>query len=186
MRQFLILTAAVAALGFGATAFAQPAPQGVDVNVSIGPSLQKHADDFGARELNDISKDLGDSVRHAVSRSRADRPVRVELVIEDAVPNRPTFAQLSRTPGLSLRSIGVGGARISGVATYADGSQRPIREQFYETDLREERGASTWYDADRAFDQVASDIGRGKLPASYQGPGPGGGNGHFGYPFTNQ
>ena len=106
-------------------------------------------------------------------------------MIEDATPNRPTFDQLGRTVGLSYRSIGLGGARVSGVATFADGSQRPFKEQFYETDLRDDRGADTWYDANRAFDQVAYDIGRGKYRMDYAGPGPTG-SGHFGYPFTDR
>jgi hypothetical protein len=184
MRKILVTAAALTAIGFSGAAWAQPG-QGVDVTVSIGPKLQQNARDYGPRELTDISKDLKDAVTSAVRHARVTPPVRVDLVIEDAVPNRPTFDQLGRTVGLSFRSIGLGGARISGVATYADGSQRTIREQFYETDLREEHGATTWYDADRAFDRVAYDIGRGKFPTDYSGSGPTGG-GHFGYPFDNR
>ena len=184
MRSSLVLSAAVAALGLATTVMAQPAP-GADVNVAIGPALQAKVKDFGPKEIEYISKDLHDAVAHSVSRSRTERPVRVDLVIEDATPNRPTFDQLGRTIGLSYRSIGLGGARVSGVATYADGTQRPFQEQFYETDLRDDRGADTWYDANRAFDQVAYDIGRGKLPVKFSGPGPTG-SGHFGYPFNNQ
>ena len=184
MRRILVVAAAFSVLGFTGAASAQPR-QGVDVNVSIGPNLQKNAHDYGSRELTDISNDLKEAVQSAVAHSRAAPPVRVDLVIEDAVPNRPTFDQLGRTVGLSFRSVGLGGARVSGMATYADGSQRPIREQFYETDLTQERGATTWYDADRAFDRVAYDLGRGKFPAEFSGPGPTGG-GHFGYPFNNQ
>ena len=32
-----------------------------------------------------------------------------------------------------------------------DGTVRPLRYQWYETDLHEERGASTWMDAERGF-----------------------------------
>jgi hypothetical protein len=181
MRQVLILTAAVAALGVAGSVHAQPAPAPA-VNVSIGPALQQKADDFGPTEIDYLAGQLRKEVQRAVAHAPAG-PVRVDLVIEDAKPNRPTSAQLGRSIGLSLRSIGVGGARVSGVATYADGSQRPIREQFYETSLRDDRGADTWYDASRAFDQVAYDLRSGRLPAKFNGPGPSG-SGHFGYPYT--
>jgi hypothetical protein len=179
-----LLFAATALLGFAASAHAQPAPA-TSVSVSISPALEQRARDYGQRELTDISRDLQQSVEDAVRHARVAPPVRVDLVIEDAVPNRPTFDQLGRNVGLSLRSVGLGGARVSGVVTYADGSQRPIREQFYETDLREERGVVTWSDADRAFEQVAYDIGHGKLRDAYAGPGPSG-DGHFGYPYNDR
>jgi hypothetical protein len=184
MRNPLVFTVLAAALGFAAAASAQtPAPP--VVNVSISPALEQRAKDYGQRALNDISKDLQETVQGAVRHARGPQPVRVDLVIEDAVPNRPTFDQLGRNVGLSMRSVGLGGARISGVLTYADGVQRPIKDQFYETDLREEIGVTTWSDADRAFEQVASDIGRGKLPDRYAGAGPTG-TGHFGYPINDR
>ncbi len=187
MRPFLILTAAALALGSAAAAAAQPpaiAP-GAAVTVAIGPDLQKKAKDYGERELTDLSADLRRQVQQAAARTKGPPPLRIDLVIEDAVPNRPTFEQLGRTIGLSMRSVGVGGARVSGTVTYADGVERPIREQYYETDLRQERGVTPWHDADLAFDRVTRDIGRGALPAAYVGPGPTGG-GHFGYPFNDR
>ena len=184
MRNHLVFTAVAIALGFAATASAQPQAATL-VNVSVSPALEQRAPDYGQRELTDISKDLQQTVRGAVRHARGPQPVRVDLVIEDAVPNRPTFDQLGRNVGLSMRSVGLGGARISGVVTYADGVQRPIRDQFYETDLRQELGVTTWSDADRAFEQVASDIGRGKLPDRYAGAGPTG-SGHFGYPINDR
>ncbi len=119
-----------------------------------------------------------------MAHARGNRPVHADLVIEDAVPNRPTTEQLGRTPGLSIRSVGLGGARVSGTVVYADGSQRPLKEQFYETDLQDVHGFGAWYDADRAFEQVAYDIAHNRLRDAYLGPGPSG-NGHFGYPLTN-
>jgi hypothetical protein len=184
MRNHLVLTAA-AAIAFAGPALAQPPATSGGVTVAIGPALQQKARDLGPRELMDISADLRRAAEDAVAHAGPAGPVHVDLVIEDAVPNHPTFDQLSRTVGLSMRSFGVGGARVSGVVTYADGSRRPIREQYYETDIREERGVSTWYDAERAFEQVAYDIRRGKLPAAYAGPGPSGG-GHFGYPYNDR
>jgi hypothetical protein len=188
MRSLSILTAA--ALTFAAAAAsAQPAPPmaGGDavVTVALGPELLKKQHDFGARELADLSNELRKEVQSSLAHAHGVPPVQVSLVIEDAVPNRPTFDQLGRTIGLSMRSVGLGGARVSGVVTYADGASRPVRVQYYETDLHNERGVATWSDAYIAFDRVASDISRGAIPARYQGPGPAG-SGHFGYPFNNQ
>jgi hypothetical protein len=167
-------SAAAMALGFAATASAQPRPpaEPVAVNVSIGPKLQAKAGNYGEREVTDLAAELKREVAHAVDHASGERPVRIDLVLQDAIPNHPTFAQLGRTLSLSLNSVGLGGARVSGEAFYADGSQRPIREQFYETDLRNELGLSTWGDADRTFSQVAYDIARGHPPAQYEGPGP--------------
>jgi len=188
MRSTALITAAALAFTAAGAASAQPAPIATDsavVTVALGPELQKKTADFGARELADLSNDLRTQVQKSVDHAHGVPPTRVALVIEDAVPNRPTFDQLGRTIGLSMRSVGLGGARVSGLVTYADGASRPIKVQYYETDLRQERGVATWSDAYIAFDRVASDIAHGAIPASYRGPGPTG-SGHFGYPFTNQ
>lgn len=178
----LVLTLAVslAALAGGAHAQA-PSGSGPDIHVRLGPVLEKRTTEFGVRELDDLRADLRDQVTHALARSSA-APARVELVIEDAAPNRPTMEQMGRTPGLSLRSVGVGGARVSGVITYANGSTRPLRYQWYETDITQERAASTWSDAERSFGFLADQLGRGRVPDAYQGPGPSADGGSFGYP----
>jgi hypothetical protein len=178
-----IFTLSLPIAGLSAQAQA-PAPS-ASVDVRIGPDLQKKAHDLGERELTDLTQDLSKTVQDSLKHAKGVTPVRVDLVLEDAVPNRPTFEQLGRTPGLSFRSHGLGGARVSGTVVYADGQVRPIKEQFFETDLRNEFGVDTWYDANRAFEQVAYDIRHGRLPTSFQGPGPSG-SGHFGYPLTDQ
>jgi hypothetical protein len=185
MRKFVLAGAlSLAALSSGAlvdTATAQTAPA---VTVGVGQMLAKNTEDFGAREVDGLRKDLGDEITHALKHNPAI--ARVDLVIEDAKPNRPTFDQLSRTIGLSMTSIGVGGARISGTVTMADGSVRPIRYQWYETDLHNDRGASTWFDADKSFGYLADELRNGKAPDKYTGPGPTPNGGHFGYPFNGE
>ncbi len=179
-RLALVLGLTLAAVAGGA--HAQQAPQ---ISVSIGPALQARADDFGARDLDDLRKDLLDETTRAFAHARY-MPSRVDLVIEDATPNRPTFAQLGRNIGLSMRSVGVGGARISGTLVGPDGVARPIRYQYFETDLREERGAATWSDADRGFMMLADQLAGGHVPDKYVGPGPSRNGGHFGYPYTRE
>jgi hypothetical protein len=183
MRHVLILSAALT-LSVSAAALAQAPSPRADVTVAIGPDLQKKAKDFGVRDLADLRSDLQRQVQHSMDHTRGAAPVKVALVIEDAIPNRPTFEQLGRTVGLSMRSVGLGGARVSGLVTYADGATRPVRVQYYETDLRNERGVGVWSDAYIAFDRVAYDLSHGAIPARYHGPGPSG-SGHFGAPFSS-
>jgi hypothetical protein len=149
------LIVSAASLAFAAT----PA----EVNVTIGPALQKKAASYGARELDHLRVELKKDVVQALSRANAAPVQRVDLVIEAATPNRPTFNQL-RQPGLSLQSIGVGGAAITGQVVGADGSARPVSYHWYETDLRNEVAAVTWSDAYSAFDRLAGRIARGDLP----------------------
>lgn len=184
-RPGFILIAAALAVAPLSLAKAQSGQTPPVVTVSLGDKLKAKAGDLGQSDLDSLRDDLRDQVAHALARSKAAPPVKVDLVIEDAVPNRPTMAQMSRTPGLSFRSIGVGGARVSGQIVYADGAVRPVRTQYYETDLVNERGADTWYDANRAFDRLAYDLRNGRAPDRFLGPGPSG-DGHFGAPFNQR
>ena len=149
------------------------------VSVTVGPDLAKKTKSYGAREIEQIRKDLQQQVASAVSKSSS--PVtRVDVVLEDATPNRPTFAQLGRNVGLSMESVGVGGAKMSGVVHTADGRQLPFRYGWYETDIKNEIGAVTWSDAYRAFGMLAHRVGKGDLPTAY-GPGSSSsGDGDFG------
>jgi hypothetical protein len=182
MRRLALAAAAALLAGTGLTALpaaAQPngpppaaAPgYGPHVNVSIGPMLQDRAARFyGLRELGELQDDLTRTVERALARSRGAAPAAVDLVLEDAKPNRPTFEQLGREPSLSMRSIAIGGARVSGWATMPDGTRVPVRFSWYESDLRNELGAATWSDAYRAFQMLAADLSRGRIPQRY-GPG---------------
>jgi hypothetical protein len=168
------------AAALAAPAAVQANASAADVTVSVGPALQKKTKSYGAREVDQLRKDLERQVERAVARS-ASPVARVDVVLEDATPNRPTFNQLGRTTGLSMHSVGIGGARMSGTVHTTDGRQLPFRYGWYETDIRNEIGATTWSDAYRAFGMLASRVARGKLPTSY-GPASSGGrdSGDFG------
>lgn len=172
----LVIGLSLAAMASGASA--QGGPR---VQVSIGPVLEQRANDYGPEELQILREDLRREVERTLARSGSPI-IGADLVIEDAQPNRPTLNELSRTPGLSLRSVGVGGARVSGVVTFADGRTRPLRYQWFETDIRNEVAANTWSDAERSFMYLANDLADGRIPERYQGPGPAG-RGGFGNRF---
>ena len=178
MRTLLIAgAAALGALSAPAAAqpYGPPPPSAAEasaaeapgaVAVSIAPVFADKARriSIGQRDLQELQRDLGSSVERALARRRGPgAPVRVDLVLRDAVPNRPTFEQQGRNTSLSFRSIGLGGASVGGFVTFADGRRAPVDFQWYETDLRNELSFTTWGDADRAFDILAGRLQKGDL-----------------------
>lgn len=154
--RILAITAA-ALLASGSVAIAAPAT----VSVTIGPELQKKAEKtYGVRETALLADELRKDVERALAQSGAHEDARVELVITDAVPNRPTFKQLGDKPGLSMDSFGVGGAAIEGRIIAADGSVTPVKYRWYETDIRQAYGDWVWSDALVTFDRFASRLAR--------------------------
>ncbi len=159
------LISAAAGLALLAAAGAASAAQ---VSVSIGPELQKQSRAYGADEVRTLADDLRTTVQRALDRAGPGAPQRVDLVLEAAHPNRPTFNEMSASTGLSLRSIGVGGAAVTGTVTTSDGASQPLSYRWFEDDLKNVIGYSTWTDADRAFQSLASQLARGHVPN--QGP----------------
>ena len=147
-----------ALLLLGAAQPALPAPAVSEVKVSIGSTLAQKVDEIGTRDLDILVAEL----RRSVERKMPPRPGggSLNLVIEDAKPNRPTPQQMSNTPGLSLESFGVGGARISGDYVDAAGKTTPIAYSWWETDIRWARYGSTWHDAESAFDRLAERLAK--------------------------
>lgn len=155
-RSALALSLLLAAAPFGAQA------QVADVNVTIGGELLDKADELGRRDLDRLAAELEADIERAVARSGAARPGRLELVLTDARPSRPTFAQMSRKPGLSMQSVANGGAAFEGFEIGENGERRPISFSWYETDIRWAQARGTWSDAQRAFDIFARQYAQGK------------------------
>jgi hypothetical protein len=162
MRALIAAAATGLALSIAGAAIAQ---QHANVTVTMGPELQSKAARIGPREITYLQEELAKDVSRALRKTGAQR---ADLVLEMATPNRPTFEQLGRRPGLSFLSFGNGGASVTGTVTLADGSVQPVSYRWYENDIRQAHYASTWTDAHRAFDMLAYNIGRGRLPN--QGP----------------
>jgi len=81
----------------------------------------------------------------------------LRITIEDAKPNRPTFNQLSKQPGLSFQSFANGGAELEAELIAAGGeSLGTMSYRYYENDIRYANRGSTWNDANRAFSRFAS------------------------------
>jgi len=164
MLRFILIAAAAASLLPAGAALAG-APAVSQVEVTIGPDLAAKADKLGPRELDYLTRDLKRAVERRLERAGGLTASggRLRLVIDDAVPNRPTLAQLSSRPGLSMESFGNGGARISGEYVAADGASTPIRYDWYENDIWRAQYRVTWSDAGIAFDQLARRIEDGRF-----------------------
>ena len=146
----------LAALAVLALAAAAPA-SALTVEAKISSEFQKKLDkDYGVREAKVlsnylVSKSEGHFARHGV---QADRVV---VTIEDAKPNRPTFYQVSKKPGLDpIRSISIGGAHLTGIAYDASGKEiGTLDYDWYETNLENTVTSTTWTDARWSFDRFA-------------------------------
>lgn len=158
------LAALALLLALGANrAIAEPAT----VLITVSPALQaKAVKTYGVREMDFLTADLRKSVTRELARTGAYDGARLELVLVDAVPNRPTFKELGDKPGLSLESFGIGGAKIEGRAVASDGTITPIGYSYYETDIRQEWAHATWTDAEWTFDRFARQLSRGAALAS--------------------
>ena len=170
----VILASALAAFSLAAG----PVLAGAPVEITIGPELAKKTASYGARDIDIVRGWLSETANKAFSRPGAAQIVRADLVLENAVPNRPTFSQMSRYPQLSMESIGLGGATIGGTVTTADGQVHRIKYAFYESNFWNLGPATTWRDAERAFNNAARRIARGDFPNQKRPMQPTG-DGHF-------
>jgi len=163
---YKLLAGVALGLAIGGASLAQTPPLSApDVTVHVGPALAAKAGKIGDVDVNEIVKSLADTVRSDLQgRHGANTPVRADLVLEDATPNRPTIQQLSDHPGLSLNSIALGGAAISGVVTFADGHTEPLSYSFRQVSLRDDVGVGQWTDAERAFEYLGDDLAHGHIP----------------------
>ena len=156
-------TALALSLLLAATAPAAVNAQATEVRVTIGPELQEKARDLGQRDLDRLATSLENDIERAVARSGRGAGGRLDLVLTDARPSRPTFEQMARRPGLSMESVSNGGAAFEGVETRPDGSTREVKFSWYETDIRWAQSRTTWHDTERAFQIFAKRYADGKL-----------------------
>jgi hypothetical protein len=135
------------------------------VTAHVGPVLAAKERKLGETDVNEMVKSLADTVRGDLQGGhRANAPIRADLILEDATPNRPTMQQLSDNPGLSMESIALGGAAVSGVVTFADGHTEQLSYSFRQNTLRDDIGAGQWTDAERTFDYLGDDLAHGHIP----------------------
>ena len=138
-----------------------------DIQVTVGSKLKEEARlHLGSREVEQLTVDLKRRVERELARTGTLEGARLELVLVDVKPNRPTLRQMTERPGLSFASYSVGGAAIEGRAIAFDGTITPIRYKWYESDIRNARDNATWGDADTAFSLFSRRLGRGETYAT--------------------
>ncbi|MDO9247490.1 MAG: hypothetical protein Q7U11_13575 [Phenylobacterium sp.] len=161
-----LILSSLAALAAGSV-MAAPLSTVGSVEVSISPELQKKAaDDLGVQDVDRLAAELRRDVTRELERTGVLAGGRMQLVLTDVRPNRPTFRQLGNQPGLSYESYGIGGATIDGQAISVTGEVTPIHFQWYDSDIRQAWTKSTWSDANYAFHRFAYRYGRGESYAA--------------------
>ncbi len=160
MRKLAFLAPLGAVLAVAATpALADPAT----VTVTLGPDMLEKVRDLGERDVREQTDRLAEVVRRGLADNARLDGARIELVLTDLRPNRPTFQQTANKPGLDpFRSISIGGAAIEGAITTADGQVLPVKYDWYSSNLADVRGYSTWHDADRAYQRFAGRLADGR------------------------
>ena len=150
----LVSLAAIAALALTAALPASALTVETKLSAEFQTKLEK---DYGTREAKILTDTLARKVEQAFAKQgvKADRVV---VTIEDAKPNRPTMQQVIDKPGLdAIRSISLGGAELTGIAYDASGKEiGQLKYDWYESDLSNVIGSSTWSDARWTFDRFAN------------------------------
>lgn len=134
-----------------------PAALAADIQVTYSADFQeKLTDEYGPREGDKLSDDIRKDLERELAKANLD-PARIEVVIEDARPNRPTTQQMSDRPGLDmLRSKSIGGMDLSGAAYDASGALiGELQYDWYETNIQNVMAAGVWNDAGRASRRFA-------------------------------
>lgn len=151
MRIATIALSALAGLLMASPAMA------LTVEAKVSAEFQKKLErDIGVRESAVLTNILTAKVEQVFA-AKGVNAERVVVTIEDARPNRPTWHQVSAKPGLDpMRSISLGGARVTGIAYDASGKEiGTIDYDWYENDLTNVIAATTWSDARTSFDRFA-------------------------------
>jgi hypothetical protein len=126
------------------------------VNLTFGAKAQEAiTKTYGAREADVIHDLVTRNLQRELGGKLGSTIERVDVVINDIVPNRPTFKQLGDRPGLSFQSYGIGGADVTGKAY--DGAGNLVGEVSYDWygDIMLADTSWTWTDADRALYQFS-------------------------------
>ena len=160
MRKFAFLAPLGVVLALASSPVVAQTPQ---VTVTIGGDLRDEVETLGEREVQEQADRLAQVVSRTLDRSDALGGARIELVLVELKPNRPTFQQMTDRPGLDgFHSVSIGGATIEGQIITASGEVIPVRYDWHTNNISEVTGFTTWQDADRAYARLASNLVAGR------------------------
>lgn len=159
MRPYAFIAPLALAAALAGSAVAQT-PQ---VTVRVGGDLTEEVRGLGQRDVDQQVARLQSVLERRLASDEALAGARINLVLTDLKPNRPTFTQANDRPGLSMiHSRSIGGAAIEGEIVTADGQRLPVRYSNYSTSIQEVRGHTTWQDAENTYSRLASRILAGR------------------------
>ena len=119
---------------------------------------------YGERDLNRLAERLERKTSERLGKYGVavdpDAATTLRLVLTDARPNRPTFEQMSREPGLSMQSFGNGGAAFEGSLERGEEVLGEVSYAWFDNDIHDAQYGSTWSDANRAIDKFAKKTAR--------------------------
>lgn len=160
---FLAPLGAVLAVAAGPAVASPATADPATVTVTLGPDMREKVRDLGERDVREQADRLAEVVRRGLADNTRLDGARVELVLTDLRPNRPTFQQMAAKPGLdAFRSISIGGAAIEGTITTAEGEVLPVRYDWFSHNLADVHGYGAWHDADRAYRGLAGRLADGR------------------------
>lgn len=136
------------------------------VTVSLSAQLTEAAQKtYGLAEVESQAERLRRLVVQDLEQMGVMAGGRVDLLLVDLKPSRPTRQEMISRPGLSFRSAALGGVRIEGEMTTFDGKVTPVSFSWYASDLSNSRRQSVWGDAQWAFERFSHRLSRGQLYA---------------------
>jgi hypothetical protein len=132
-----------------------PAALATDFNITYAPEFAEELEDnYGLREGDYLTKSIQSHLQRELSKAGVEVS-RIDVRIEDARPNRPTFKQLGDRIGLSSRSISTGGMELTATAFNASGTEITTYNYDWFENRIQDAGPTTWYDAKKASRRFA-------------------------------
>jgi len=133
------------------------------VMVQASEDVTSEAKMYDSRDVENLSGVLRKKVELYLTKKdlMAADGLQLVITITDLKPNRPTLAQYRSKPGIDFRSIALGGASLDAKFITPDGTE--VGSAFFkweESWIDQVSGASTWYDARKAFDRFARRLSR--------------------------
>jgi len=159
-RIFVTAMAFASIVSAGSTAVAQ-SDAGQVRAIAISTELQtKLNKDYGSREARILKEELQRSVDRSLKQMGKSKVAFVDLMIEDAKPNKPTFQQLAKNTSLSYAwSYSTGGAKVNAKLFDETGVLiGTVSHEYYSRGLDQITSEYGWADADRAFNGAARKI----------------------------
>ncbi len=115
---------------------------------------------YGERDLNRLVERIERKMESRLNKYGVpiseNAPQTIRITLTDARPNRPTFAQLSKS-SVSRKSFATGGATLEGeLVTTSGESNGRVSYAWYDNDILDAYYSGTWSDANRAIDRFAT------------------------------